>query len=181
MPDPLVVNAAELLRRPGSDKMIEVDVPLEALDIDDVRFPGGAEVSVRLHLESLGDGIVVDGELAVPWHGSCRRCLVDAAGVTRSEVHELYQRTLTDPDAFEIVGEQLDLRPVVRELVLLDAPSTPVCRDDCAGLCPTCGTNRNDEECDCAPPPPDPRWAALDSLKGLLVGDDSGDEPDDAA
>ena len=181
MPDPLVVNAAELLRRPGSDKMIEVDVPLEALDIDDVRFPGGAEVSVRLHLESLGDGIVVDGELAVPWHGSCRRCLVDAAGVTRSEVHELYQRTLTDPDAFEIVGEQLDLRPVVRELVLLDAPSTPVCRDDCAGLCPTCGTNRNDEECDCAPPPPDPRWAALDSLKGLFVGDDSGDEPDDAA
>lgn len=181
MPDPLVVNAAELLRRPGTDKVIEVAVPLGTLDIDDERFPDGAEVSVRLHLESLSDGIVVDGELSVPWHGSCRRCLTPAAGVTRSEVHELYQRTLTDPDAFEIVGEQLDLRPVVRELALLDAPSTPLCRADCAGLCPSCGINRNDHECECAPPPPDPRWAALDELKGLLASDDPGDVPDDAA
>lgn len=181
MADPLVVNAAELLRRPGSDKTIEVEVPLEALDIDDERFPDGAEASVRLHLESLSDGIVVDGELEVPWHGSCRRCLADASGVTRSEVHELYQRTLTDPDAFEIVGDQLDLRPVVRELALLDAPATPLCRDDCAGLCPTCGINRNDDDCDCSPPPPDPRWAALDDLKRRFADQESGGEPDDAA
>lgn len=181
MADPLVVNAAELLRRPGSDKDIELAVPLDGLDIDDERFPEGAEVSVRLHLESLSDGIVVDGELAVPWHGSCRRCLVPASGIARSEVHELYQRTLTDPDAFEIVGDQLDLRPVVRELVLLDAPSTPLCRDDCAGLCPSCGINRNDDVCECAPPPPDPRWAALDDLKRLFPGEPGDGDPDDAA
>ena len=80
----------------------------------------------------------------MPWHGTCRRCLEPTGGVSVSEVHELYQRTLTDPDAFEIVGDQLDLRAIARELVLLDTPATPLCRPDCAGLCPTCGANLND-------------------------------------
>ena len=68
----------------------------------------------------------------------------------------------------QIVGEQLDLRPVVRELVLLDAPSTPLCRPDCAGLCPTCGVDRNSQACQCEPPPVDPRWSALDALKAAV-------------
>ena len=96
-------------------------VPLADLEIDDPdRFDEGAEVAVRLHLEALNDGIVVTGEVRVPWHGTCRRCLESTSGEAVSEVHELYQRTLTDPDAFEIVGGQLDLRPATRELVLLE-------------------------------------------------------------
>lgn len=171
MPDPLVINAAELLRRPGTDKDISVAVPLEHLGIEhDERFPAGAEVVVGLHLESLSDGVVVDGALQVPWHGTCRRCLAATGGVQVSEVHELYQKVLTDPDAFELVGDQLDLRPVVREVVLLDGPSNPLCRTDCAGLCPTCGVNRNETSCSCAAPPADHRWAALDGLKDLLDG-----------
>jgi uncharacterized protein len=167
--DPLVVNAAELLRRAGSAKAVEVDVPLADLGIeDDPRFAPDARVAVRLQLDSLNDGIVVDGELAVPWHGTCRRCLTATAGTAVSEVHELYQRTLTDPDAFEITGDQLDLRPLVRELVLLDAPMTPLCRPDCRGLCPTCGANLNDTTCDCAAPAADDRWAALDALRDQL-------------
>lgn len=166
MASPFVVNAAELLRRPGTQKSVSLSVPLADLDIfDDPRFPETAEVSVALELESLSDGIVVDGEVSVPWHGTCRRCLTDTAGVLLCEVHELYQRTLTDPDAFEIVGDQLDLRPIARELVLLDAPSTPLCLPDCKGLCPLCGVNLNDSQCSCDGTVADPRWAALDQLR----------------
>ena len=86
--------------------------------------------------------------------------LAPTGGTAHSEVHERYQRVLTDPDAFEIVGGQLDLRPATRELVLLDAPSTPLCRPDCAGLCPYCGGNRNEVACDCTPPPVS-HWADL--------------------
>ena len=140
MASPFVVNAAELLRRPGTQKSVALTVPIADLDIaDDPRFPEAAEVAVRLELESMSDGIVVDGEVSAPWHGTCRRCLADTAGVSVSEVHELYQRTLTDPDAFEIIGDQLDLKPIARELVLLDAPSTPLCTPDCKGLCPEIG------------------------------------------
>ena len=172
MADPLVVNAAELLRRPGTDKVLDLCVPLESLGVrDDERFADDAEVAVHLRLESLSDGIIVDGGLEVPWHGTCRRCLAATGGTSHSDVHERYQRVLTDPDAFEIVGDQLDLRPVVRELVLLDAPSTPLCRDDCAGLCPSCGVNHNEVSCSCTAPPADPRWAALDQLRDLPDAD----------
>ena len=164
--NPLLVNVAELLRRPGSDRAVEVDIPLVELEVvDPTRFTDDAEVTVRLRLDSLSDGIVVDGVLRTPWIGVCRRCLVDISGVAESDVHELYQRVVTATDSFEIVGEQLDLRPVVRELVLLDAPSTPLCRIDCAGLCPTCGVDRNHTQCECEPPPVDPRWSALDVLR----------------
>ena len=172
MANPFLVNAAEVLRRPGTQKDIAVQVPLADLDIaDDPRFDDDAEVDVRLLLESMSDGIVVDGQVSVPWHGNCRRCDEPTGGVSVSEVHELYQRTVTDPDAYEIVGAQLDLRPVARELVLLDAPATPLCRPDCAGLCPTCGINRNEATCECEGPPADPRWAALDQLKSVADGD----------
>ncbi len=166
MANALLVNAAELLRRAGTQKEIELAVPLADLEIvDDPRFGADVDVQVHLHLESLNDGIMVDGEVSVPWHGTCRRCLEATGGVSVSEVHELYQRVLTDPAAFEIIGDQLDLRPIARELVLLDAPATPLCRPDCAGLCPTCGANLNDGVCGCAAPPVDPRWAALDQLR----------------
>ena len=164
--NPLLVNVADLLRRPGSDRAVEVDIPLVDLDVvDSTRFTTDAEVSVRLRLDSLSDGIVVDGVLRTPWIGVCRRCLVDTSGVAESDVHELYQKLVTATDAFEMIGDQIDLRPVVRELVLLDAPSTPLCRIDCAGLCPTCGIDRNLQKCECEPPPVDPRWSALDVLK----------------
>ena len=170
MASALRLNAVELLRRPGSDKQVDIAVPLVELGIDgDPRFAPGTQADVRLRLESLTDGIVVEGEVAVEWHGTCRRCLANAGGRTRSEVRELYQRELTDPDAFEMVGEVLDLAPLVREVVLLDAPTAPLCRPDCAGLCPTCGVNRNEQPCDCAPPPADPRWDGLTALRDVLA------------
>jgi uncharacterized protein len=171
--NPLLVNAFELLRRPGSEKHIDEQVALADLDVvDPGRFADDAQVAVRLRLEALAGGIVVDGEVSVPWHGICRRCLVPTSGVSVSEVHELYQKVLTDPEAFEIVGDQLDLTPIARELALLDAPSTPLCRPDCAGLCPTCGVDRNSTPCSCDTAAADPRWDALEQLKGLV--DDGG-------
>jgi uncharacterized protein len=164
--NPLLVNAAELLRRPGNQKDVAVEVALTELDVvADHRFPVDARVAIDLHLEALNDGIVVDGTVSVPWVGQCRRCLVDVSGHSVSDVHELYQRQITDPEAFEIVGEQIDLGPVAREAVLLDTPATPLCRPDCEGLCPTCGIDRNGAVCGCAGPPVDPRWAALDVLR----------------
>lgn len=178
--NPLRVNAAELLRRPGNQKSVELVAALVDLEVvDPARFSNDAQVAVRLHLEALNDGIVIDGELSVPWHGVCRRCLMETGGTHVSEVHELYQRIVTDPEAFEIVGDQLDLSDVVREVVLLDVSSTPLCRPDCAGLCLTCGANLNNGPCGCAVVPADSRWSALDALQQLPDGPDQGIEPTD--
>ena len=82
------------------------------------------------------DGIVVTGPISIPWRAPCRRCLTDVAGVAEVVVDEVYQDEVGDDDAFQIEGDQIDLAPAVREYVLLELPDGPLCRDDCAGICP---------------------------------------------
>jgi uncharacterized protein len=168
MPNSLLINAAELLRRPGSERRFTLEPTIAELGILDPRFDPAASVVVELRLESLTDGIVVDGELRAPWADTCRRCLAPASGQVVCDVHELYQHVVTDPDAFEIVGDQIDLARMVRENILLDAPLAPLCRPDCAGLCPTCGIDLNTASCDCVDVGVDPRWEALSQLKANL-------------
>lgn len=65
----------------------------------------------------------------------------------------------------EIAGDTLDTRPLVAEQVLLELPTHPLCREDCAGLCPTCGADLNLGPCGCRHEPVDPRWAGLAALR----------------
>jgi uncharacterized protein len=167
MAHPLRVNAAELLRRPGTEKRIELDATVAELGLVDERFDPDDPVLVRLRLESLTDGIVINGEVTSSWHGICRRCAIPATGTLECHVHELYQVTVTDPEAFQL-EDQLDLEPMVREVLVLDAPLSPLCREDCAGLCLQCGVDLNHETCSCVEVAEDPRWDALDQLKGML-------------
>jgi len=166
--NPLLINAAELLRRPGTERRVDLESTVAELGIVDTRFDADSTVEISLRLESLSDGIVVDGQVTVPWSDSCRRCLAPASGEVVCDVHELYQQVLTDPDAFEIVGDQIDLSRMVTENILLEAPIAPLCRPDCAGLCPTCGIDLNVASCDCVTVELDPRWQALSELKANL-------------
>ena len=168
MSNSLLINAAELLRRPGSERRLTLEPTVAELGIVDPKFDPSSTVEVSLRLESLTDGIVVDGQLRAPWSDSCRSCLAPASGDVVCEVHELYQHALVDPDAFEIVGDQIDLARMIRENVLLDAPVAPLCRPECAGLCPTCGIDLNTGSCDCVAATIDPRWDALSQLKANL-------------
>ncbi len=166
MPAPvreLRVNTVELLRQRGNRRTVAAIVDPADLDLDDARITG--PVDVDLALESTLDGIEVTGAITVPWADACRRCLRPVEGVAAADVHELYQERVVDPDAFEIEGDQLDLAPMVRELVLLELPDAPLCREDCAGICPVCGADRNESPCDCDTSVRDERWAALDQLR----------------
>jgi uncharacterized protein len=69
-----------------------------------------------------------------------------------------------DLDLYGYENEEVDLTPLFRDQVILAVPFAPLCKEDCKGLCPQCGADRNHETCDCKPPV-DPRWAALQNLK----------------
>lgn len=69
-----------------------------------------------------------------------------------------------DLDLFPYDGETVDLEPLLREHFVLAVPFSPLCREDCAGLCPQCGANRNTAPCACEKPA-DPRFAGLRGLK----------------
>lgn len=168
MKNPLVVNTLELLRRPGSLRDVVCEVEPESVALDDSRLVPGRPIDVALECSSLSNGIVVEGRIGASFHGECRRCLVAVEGRIEVPVRELYQETLTDPDAFPIENDQIDLGRLVRETVLLDLPDAPLCSGDCRGLCPICGVDRNATPCSCSTDERDPRWAALDALRGEL-------------
>lgn len=164
----LKVNAFEMLRRPGTVKSIHLSADPAILELDDACLVSGSDVDIDLLCESLSDGIVVNGRISATFDGECRRCLASMVGRIDCEVHELYQVALTDPDAFLIEGDVIDLAPMVRETVLLELPDAPLCRLDCAGLCPTCGQDLNIGTCGCPTETVDSRWSVLEALRDQL-------------
>jgi uncharacterized protein len=102
----------------------------------------------------------IEGKVAV----ECRRCLTKTTAGVRDEVHLIFAEAgdPDDPDVYSIdpSARELDLRPAVREQWLLDAPTYALCRPDCKGLCPTCGTDLNAGDCECEPVTHS-RWDAL--------------------
>jgi len=112
------------------------------------------------------------------WHGRiagstvlpCRRCLADATVEVSDEAHLIFAAAgdadIDDPDVYTFGprDKELDLRPAVRELWLINAPGFALCREDCKGLCPTCGSDLNAGRCAC-PPAHDARWDALHRLQ----------------
>lgn len=96
----------------------------------------------------------------------CRRCLTDVTVEVSDDLHAVFAPSgdteVDDPDVFgfDPGGRELDLRPAVRESWLLAVPAFAECREDCKGLCPTCGADLNEGECGCEPAR-DSRWDAL--------------------
>jgi uncharacterized protein len=147
-----------------------VDGLLEASDAvwgDDDARPAEPGVSVQGRLSSAGQGrFYFSGRIEGTAATECRRCLVNVASPVSEDVHLLFAESGSDEadedDVYPIPAgaRQLDLAPAIREEWLLAAPAFALCREDCLGLCATCGADRNTGECQCTPVA-DPRWAAL--------------------
>lgn len=134
---------------------------------------------LSLRVEKDGDAVFVSGRLAARVPQVCGRCLEpfqvtvapeiearfvpDTAGP--GEEHELGARDL-DTDVYR--SGQLDLRELVETETTLGLPMKPLCREDCRGLCPICGGNRNVTACACESAASDPRWSALKGLAERL-------------
>ncbi|HUQ39758.1 MAG TPA: DUF177 domain-containing protein [Acidimicrobiales bacterium] len=164
-PSPFVVPVGELRRRDGNTTRVQVRGPLPGLAVTGTVVPEDADVAVDLVLEAVPLAVVAHGEVTAPWVGECRRCLQPVTGEARTEVRELFEETPDPEQTYPLVGDQIDLEPLARDAVLLELPLAPLCTEDCRGLCPQCGVNRNEKDCACVSDASDPRWAALDALR----------------
>jgi uncharacterized protein len=168
---PFVVHVAKLRRAKGTRWHEERHGVVEGLECSGSAVPDGAEVEADVDIESVDGGISVSGAVSVPWEGECRRCLSSARGTLRLRVLEHYTEDGDGSDTYPLKADTVDLEPMVRDAVLLELPQAPLCRPDCRGLCPHCGTDLNRSQCSCETERLDPRWAALSSLR---FGDDPG-------
>lgn len=165
----LLVNATELMRRPGLQRHVEAAITLDELDAADPRLSG--DVTVDVLLESTLDDIVVGGAVTVAWADVCCRCLRPLSEPLHIAIQERYAPDdpsglrPVNPEAFPIANGQIDLAAMVREEVLLGPPDAPLCQPDCPGLCPVCGADLQAGSCDCSTQLRDERWAVLDQLK----------------
>ena len=126
------------------------------------------EVRSALEVQRATSGDVFRLGFAVRLHGPCMRCLEDAVLDVDVDARE-YQAAdgAADPELRTeyVVDDQLDLSQWARDAIALALPDQITCRPDCAGLCPVCGKNLNDEPHEHDERVSDPRWAALEALR----------------
>lgn len=165
MGDELILNVADLLQRPGSRKRVTLQDDSMALGNDLAQVEG--PVGLELVLEALDEASVyVQGAITGSYLAVCRRCLAETSTRFAIPVGEVYQPVgpRDDEPGYGLVDEEIDLNALVTDGVVLQLPLHPLCRDDCRGICPVCGTNRNETECSCEVHDVDARWEALRTL-----------------
>ncbi len=148
-------------------------VPFEtALDLSGETFGGCKPVSepvlCRGRVRNTAGVLVLNGTVSTTLHGVCDRC---AEAFSRPVSYPV-EAVLTEEEAgedegdewtFPLVDGQVDLDEIMTTAFVLSMDAKLLCREDCKGLCPSCGKNLNDGPCDCRPEP-DPRFAALRQL-----------------
>jgi uncharacterized protein len=135
-----------------------------------------AKGTAELLANTLGE-VRIRGRVNVRMRSDCDRCLEPAEFPIDSDF-DLYYRPAA-PESFgeeveidkgesEIAfyeGDGIELKDVLREYVLLSMPMQRICCEDCHGICPVCGQNRNTVKCGCEVKPVDDRWSALKNLQ----------------
>lgn len=110
---------------------------------------------------------VLDAEVSFDFSIPCDRCAEKIDKRYRYDFSHVLVRSLEDKDEgryVEVKNDALDLDELMREDILLELPTKFLCREDCRGLCPTCGKNLNEGPCGCASPEGDPRMQVLKNL-----------------
>jgi len=136
-----------------------------------VLVPAGADVALDLRFEAVSEGVLVTGSAVAPLAGECARCLDPLTTSIEVSFQELY-RYLPDPGEDKDDGEErflegdlLDLEPAFRDAVVLALPLSPLCKDDCRGLCVECGAKLAEVGPDHGHGDKvDPRWELLAKL-----------------
>ena len=165
------LNLRTLKLRSGEQFVDEREIQLEPLELGGQRYlPVPETVQADLAITRASTGTVFELRFRNRLHGPCYRCLADAVLELPISAREYHA---TNPDTDELRTpyldeDRLDLSAWAHDALALELPDKILCRADCAGLCPVCGKNLNDEPHEHEEAESDPRWSALAELKDRL-------------
>lgn len=173
----LVIMIIDLASVGNAPKMLEMVLEPADIDLDGESVLLSGQTKFRGEIEGSSMKARLRGTIDTDVLLVCTRCLepvnrnlgisfeavfVDSGEENTDEAAEIGDEQL---DESIVEGGKIDIAETVREQLLLALPEQVFCSDDCKGLCPKCGANRNLIDCKCADDEVDPRWAALKNLK----------------
>jgi uncharacterized protein len=165
------LNLRTIKLRSGEQFRDEQEIELEPLELGGQHYlPVPQKVPAELTITRASTGTVFELSFHVRLHGPCYRCLEDAVLDLPISTRE-YQATAPESDEMRtpyLEKDNLDLSAWARDALALELPDKILCRPDCAGLCPVCGKDLNDEPHEHDEPKADTRWSALAELKDRL-------------
>ncbi|HEY2958213.1 MAG TPA: DUF177 domain-containing protein [Actinomycetota bacterium] len=170
----LVVYVHELLNHPGAHRHVVLRGTLPEVASPFAWVPADVPVLVEAEVESVVEGLLVRGEVSTTATVSCVGCLTERRQEVSVEVQELFALDSRDAeeDGYAVLpDDRLPMDTMVRDALVLAFPFSPLCRPDCAGLCPVCGANRNEVDCGHDAGVVEERWSALAGLREQLARD----------
>jgi len=144
-------------RVPEEGEHLQGAEPPAIMELEEPDYQFERDVEYDLVVQVQGRALLVTGKLWTPVTLRCSRCL------------KTFKKPVVVPEVVvhqELAGEDfVDLTQNIREDIILELPQRALCREQCRGLCPSCGKNLNEGACQCAPSHGDVRWHALEQLK----------------
>jgi uncharacterized protein len=155
------------------------------IGLDAIAIEADTPVELDLRLEAVSEGVLVTGTVRADTAGECTRCLEPVTGSVDLYLTELFAypdsvtEASTEADEIgHVVDDTIDLEQLIIDGIGLALPFSPLCEDDCAGLCQQCGVRLADAEPGHQHDLIDPRWAKLAAM--LPTDSDSEEQPENS-
>ena len=147
--------------------LVSIDVTStenENWDIAETELPVAGKIRIDGEISNVGDVLLLQARVSASVNRMCSRCLKEFTADSAAEVVEKYYPSGSpgvEKDAYVYEADIVDITEPLRESLLLAEPLKVLCKEDCLGICPVCGADRNVHPCSCDTGSIDPRLAAL--------------------
>mgnify|MGYP005843201669 CR=1 FL=1 len=151
------IDVSLILKKPGASMSFDVTGVVEDLDVPGGATPSSGPFSVKGVATSIGSGVYVEANATGSVKLICSRCLspfdlkMDLSCEAKfvPEAQAAAEARDEDVEVFALSDSRCDLDEMLRHEIVLNVPMKPLCREDCKGICPVCGKNLNEGDCDC--------------------------------
>ena len=163
MSDKIVLDLTEVL---ASGQSVQYKVECK-LDSSLLPYPDAQLNKVELDLTAQFDkpNVRVFGQIVCHIDGFCDKCLAPVCKAVTLDFDQIFYKDSSDEvDAYVYTDSKLDVTKAISDEIALSLPTAWLCKEDCKGLCPKCGVNLNEQQCDCDTSRPN-AFSALKNLK----------------
>lgn len=165
-----ILDVEQLKKVKGERQRVSFTSELPFLTVEGEKYEFTKPLQFDLVLTNIGNGINVEGSMSFEIKVECSRCLENISFNMDAMFNEVYydktfQVSVKDNEEWiAYSGDTIDITPEALGTILINVPLRFICHEECRGLCPVCGVNLNQKQCDCVQEDTDPRLAKLKEL-----------------